>query len=57
MIDITEQCEYNMSDPVLKYCVSWIINFLFEDAVKQFMELPHNTKNVRMYSSREHVSH
>ena len=57
MIDITEQCEYNMSNPVLKYCVSWVINFVSEDAVEQFMELPQNTKTIRMYSSREHVSH
>ena len=28
MIDITKQCEYDMSDPVLKYCVSWVINFV-----------------------------
>ena len=25
MIDITVQYEYDMSDPVLKYCVSWFI--------------------------------
>ena len=28
MIDITKQCEYDMSDPVLKYCISWVINFV-----------------------------
>ena len=34
MIDISGQCEYDMSDPVLKYCVSWVINFVCKDAAE-----------------------
>ena len=36
-IDIIEQCEYDMSDPVLKYCVSWVINFIGKVAVEHLM--------------------
>ena len=37
MIDITEQCEYDMSDPVLQYCVSWFINFVCKDAAEHLI--------------------
>ena len=32
VIDITDQCEYDMSNPVLNHCVSWVINFVCKDA-------------------------
>ena len=37
MIYITEQCEYDMSDPILKYCVSWVINFVCKDAAEHLI--------------------
>ena len=37
MIDIVQQCEYDMSDPVLKYCVSWDNNFVCKDALEHLI--------------------
>ena len=58
MTDITEQCEYDICDPVLKYCVSWAVDFVCEDATEHLIiELPQYTRTIRMYSNQEHVSH
>ena len=32
LISIVEENDYNMSDPVLKHCVSWITNYICQDA-------------------------
>ena len=37
MIDITKQCEYDISDLVLKYCVSWAISFICKDAAEHLI--------------------
>lgn len=37
MIDIKEQCEYDMSDPVLMDCGSRDINFVCKDATEYLM--------------------
>ena len=37
MIDISEQCECDMSDPVLKNCVSWIIDFVCKNATEHLI--------------------
>ena len=44
MINITEQCEYDMSDPVLKNFISQVINFVCKDATlissREFRRIP-----------------
>ena len=37
MTDITEQCEYDICDPVLKYCVYWAVDFVCEDATEHLI--------------------
>lgn len=37
IINITEQCEYDMSDPVLKNCISQVINFVCKDATEHLI--------------------
>ena len=38
LISIVEENNYNMSDPVLKYCVSWITNCICQDATQHLIK-------------------
>ena len=39
LISIVEENDYNMSDPVLQYCVSWITNYICQDATQHLIKL------------------
>ena len=39
MISIIEENDYSISDPVLKYCVSWITNYICQVATEHLIKL------------------
>ena len=38
LISIIEENDYSMSDPVLKYCVSWITNYICQVATQHLIK-------------------